>query len=693
MSFFSVSNIEQSGDYYRNRRQDLRCGILILFLVVQSTLVCLGQGFESNLAGIYRLWEGNRYSELVPMLQRYGRGGCLEDLRLFLLGESLKNTGKESEALSIYEALVQKYPKTVSAHKAGLSGILLATKLKGLDSLPDLIAKAKALSTPYQRGRALEGLCAMSSMGMRQKSLIALDALREYRSLSFFYQNESDCVGILKAILTSISSWQFTPNEWIEITRCAIREHLESLVIQAVPYLTSALGSSASAVTAILEADALRSMGRKDRAWGLLNGVLAMRNLEPEILGLGYQIRGDFLHFLGRHSQAIADYGEALKLPQLNADRLATEYRLMRSAYEAGFDQESIQAATRLCKINKKIPLLPVHLYEMGLNRYDAGLAAKAVPYFLLLAKEFPGHYRADDALGYAAVSLGIESGDAQQILQLLSRQYPHSFFLYWLDPPSRAMAFPANSKIPSIPEWVTKRVPAWRALFKSPFRDFAQEEIRGLFDEFPTDLGVFKAAMDLVVEAGNYHLATGYGEILLKNLLDTGASSAAMPIWAWKNHYPRPYFQKVQTEATKNKIDPNWVMSIMREESHFNPSILSRSNAMGLMQILPSTGKWIAGKLGIKGKFNKDSLWNPDRNISFGAWYLAYLKNLFNGDLFLAAAAYNGGQGNIQRKVLQGPYSQAPTLSKLDKVPLPETRDYYKKVMGSWWNYSRIYK
>jgi soluble lytic murein transglycosylase len=112
----------------------------------------------------------------------------------------------------------------------------------------------------------------------------------------------------------------------------------------------------------------------------------------------------------------------------------------------------------------------------------------------------------------------------------------------------------------------------------------------------------------------------------------------------------------------------------------------------MGLMQILPSTGKWIAGKLGEKG-FNKDRLWNPDVNIRYGSWYLRYLADLFNGDLYLASASYNGGQGNVQRKVEQGPYAQLPVLERLDRIPLPETRDYYKKVMGSHWNYLRLYK
>ena len=66
----------------------------------------------------------------------------------------------------------------------------------------------------------------------------------------------------------------------------------------------------------------------------------------------------------------------------------------------------------------------------------------------------------------------------------------------------------------------------------------------------------------------------------------------------------------------------------------------------MGLMQILPSTGKWIAGKLGEKN-FKKDMLWNPDVNIRYGTWYLNYLSEMFKGDKFLASASYNGGTRN----------------------------------------------
>ena len=223
-----------------------------------------------------------------------------------------------------------------------------------------------------------------------------------------------------------------------------------------------------------------------------------------------------------------------------------------------------------------------------------------------------------------------------------------------------------------------------------SGFAEFAREEIRKLTNKKPLDLTLYKKAIELAAEAENYNLLTSYGERLLRVFNEEKRGGSSLPFWAWKSFYPKAFWSLVKPEAAKYKISPYWILSIMREESHFKPTTLSRSNAHGLMQILPSTGKWIAQKLGVK-RFRNKKLWNIKTNISFGAWYLGYLSDLFKGDLFLASASYNGGQGNVQRKVEKGPYANKPVLERLDRIPLPETRDYFKKVMGSFWNYQRL--
>ncbi|HEY9071576.1 MAG TPA: lytic transglycosylase domain-containing protein, partial [Candidatus Ozemobacteraceae bacterium] len=550
-------------------------------------------------------------------------------------------------------------------------------------------------ATPYQRGRALEALIDLHPPASRERSLAALEALRAYRAETAFYQNMAESVKLLDAIVGSPAGWAFTPDEWVEIVRAASREKLGAKVDRLIPAIRPALGAHGGVIGVILQAEAAALAGGRDRALALLDGVLATPGLDPASLAFAHQIRGDILSAASRHAEAVTEFQNALAWEKPPVDPLAARYRLMRSAFTAGRDQEALAEAETLCadETAKKLSLLPVHLYEMGLERFDRGIQRQALAWFQLMARAFPGHHRADDALGYAAICAGTNTPEGKQLLAQLEKKYPHSFYLYWLAPDRRATPLPHDGTTPAAQKLWKGRAAAWTALLRSPFEGIAREEIRSLLAAHPEDLGLFKLAVDTAEAAGQHNLTVAVGEILMRTTLEQGRSAATLPAWAWRAHYPRPWWSLIQREAKRYGIDPYWALSIMREESHFNPTILSRSNAHGLMQILPSTGKWIAGKLGIKGKFQADSLWNVDRNIAFGIWYLGYLRDLFNGDLFLAAAAYNGGQGNITRKVEQGPYAHLPVLTRLDRVPLPETRDYYKKVMGSWWNYTRLYK
>ena len=228
--------------------------------------------------------------------------------------------------------------------------------------------------------------------------------------------------------------------------------------------------------------------------------------------------------------------------------------------------------------------------------------------------------------------------------------------------------------------------------MWKTAFAGLARAEAIRLTDQNPANIALYKAIIDAARESDDYNQLTAFGERLFRQTLENDRSLDTLPEWAWKAMYPFAFEKQVRANAKKFGIDPFWILSIMREESHFNPETLSRSNAHSLMQILPSTGKWIAGKLGEKG-FSQKKLWEIDLNIRYGSWYLKFLSDMFKGDLYLSSSAYNGGQGNVTRKVEQGPHANLPVLDRLDRIPLPETRDYYKKVMGSHWNYTRLYK
>src|SRR5690606_25029479 len=116
-----------------------------------------------------------------------------------------------------------------------------------------------------------------------------------------------------------------------------------------------------------------------------------------------------------------------------------------------------------------------------------------------------------------------------------------------------------------------------------------------------------------------------------------------------WRpNARPRAYAALVQRAARQYGLDPNLLFAVMRVESIYNRRIVSRAGAIGLMQIMPATGKRIAQRMGVSGFQVKDLL-DPELNVEFSAWYLASLLERFDGRLPLAVASYNGGPHNVR--------------------------------------------
>ncbi len=112
---------------------------------------------------------------------------------------------------------------------------------------------------------------------------------------------------------------------------------------------------------------------------------------------------------------------------------------------------------------------------------------------------------------------------------------------------------------------------------------------------------------------------------------------------------YPLRYEQEITAAATAHGLDPYLVFGVVRAESRFRPSVVSRAGAIGLMQITPATGQWIATKLGITA-FTPADLYDPATNIQFGTWYLRHLIDRFGGDVDTALLAYNAGPGAADR-------------------------------------------
>lgn len=153
---------------------------------------------------------------------------------------------------------------------------------------------------------------------------------------------------------------------------------------------------------------------------------------------------------------------------------------------------------------------------------------------------------------------------------------------------------------------------------------------------------------------------------------------------------YPFPYQDIVLYYSRRYNIDPYLIAAIIKTESNFNPYAVSSQGAIGLMQIMPQTGKWVASEIGLSG-FSPDQLYDTNFNICIGSWYVFDLNREFNGDTVLLLAAYNGGRGNVNKWLNQKNWSEIP--DKIGQLPFPETRHFVRKVIWNYKIYTYLYR
>ena len=153
-----------------------------------------------------------------------------------------------------------------------------------------------------------------------------------------------------------------------------------------------------------------------------------------------------------------------------------------------------------------------------------------------------------------------------------------------------------------------------------------------------------------------------------------------------WHSLFPFPYESEILQYAQQQKINPLLVISVMRKESTFNPTIDSAVGAVGLMQIVPPTAKWVAGQIQLADY----SLTNPQDNIKIGTWYLKHNHHRYEDDSLLAVASYNAGTGNVNAWLNRYDINDRDRF--VEQIPFPETKDYVEGVFGNYWNYLRLY-
>jgi soluble lytic murein transglycosylase len=164
---------------------------------------------------------------------------------------------------------------------------------------------------------------------------------------------------------------------------------------------------------------------------------------------------------------------------------------------------------------------------------------------------------------------------------------------------------------------------------------------------------------------------------VVLAALAVLGAGFVVMtePDWYLRARYPLRYEHIVRGHAQNYDLDPALVAAVIYQESKFRPDARSDSGAIGLMQLLPETAEGIATRTG-GTNFERDDLLDPEINVRYGSWYLRHLLDKYGSEED-ALAAYNGGQGNLDRGIVH-----AETEHYVERVL--ELRGIYRDAYAS---------
>lgn len=161
------------------------------------------------------------------------------------------------------------------------------------------------------------------------------------------------------------------------------------------------------------------------------------------------------------------------------------------------------------------------------------------------------------------------------------------------------------------------------------------------------------------------------------------------LPRKYWEALFPKPFWGDLKRSSEENSLDPYLVASLIRQESEFNPNAVSHANAVGLMQLLPKTGKLVAKEVKMK-RYNASQLYTPAVNLRLGTRYFRGMVDKFGGSFEYALAAYNAGSDRVEEWLGEGKYRDPQEF--VESIPFTETREYVQAILRNASVYKQLY-
>jgi soluble lytic murein transglycosylase len=450
--------------------------------------------------------------------------------------------------------------------------------------------------------------------------------------------------------------------------------------------------------------------GEDDSARPILEGVVA-EGPSPNSARAAYYLAA-IDERAGETDAAIAGYARVLEIDpsiELADDALWWRGRLLE---QTGADDQAAADYRRLASEFGSSDRGREARFRLALLEYDAGRYQEAAAAYAELAADTTGEQR-KRALLWRGKSLAAngQQDEANAVWQTLSQEGASGFYSL------RAAVHSGNAtgqvddgdvdtneattEWSMIEEWLnvggTAKPATGAAAANGHFRTGRELSSLGLVSEADAEfeLALFAAAgdrhaiLDLARRFDTLdlpHLSSRAATRLLDSAGDDEAQNA--PDDLWRLAYPTPFADELFAATESSDVPPLLLLSMVRQESFFNPRAGSPAGALGLTQVIEPTGEAIAEDLGYS-EFELEDLYQPSLSLQFGAHYLREQLDAFDGNVYHALAAYNGGPGNAQRWADE---ADGDADRFYEEIDFSESRLYVELVGENLARYRQLY-
>ena len=612
----------------------------------------------------------------------------LADCAIYRLAQLYENMNNRGRAIKWYTQLVKGYPSSfyLSAAKWALGQLHLEQKAyeTAQSYLVDLVKHPRyAREATFAYARCDEGLGNVSA---------AFDTYRELIKEKQSYSVARESLGRLKQLIRRHKSLKLTPTDRLN---CGLVFFSSRQWKSAV----SELALIPKTADLDMRAHALYLTGRSNRgrkwpntAIKNFNAVIALGGKNDYIARATYQIAQCYRQkeHLKTAISRLENFVKAYPGDELVDDALydIAQIREKREQLEL-----AMNAYSRLIKVAPNSPYADVAAWRIGWQRFDERRYEESYNAFKGLKEHFPGNRYAMGAHFWMAKIR--ERQNRPTLAQKLYKEVAEARYWYYS---ARAKAILGVTGSELEPKAVQDAELPERQT--CPPQVSVLMELR-LYEDAILQLDHHINTASLPEQKCFHDLIACYeGLAMYDKARKATEKSIESPAFAnttradlEKLHhklYPRYYADLVEKYAKMYNVDTFLIASMILEESRYNAAAVSWAGAIGLMQIMPATGRELAQKLKIR-RFRTSMLKQPDINIRMGTKYIGELNAWFDGDPILVIGAYNGGPGRMERWVSTKNIKDIDEF--VEKIRIRETRLHIKKVIDSYDNYVEIYQ